>query len=318
MKKEYHYTISRTDRICLVSFVVILLAWELVKGLFPGGDNNYTYIPKEINDQENNPSWQKYNRAEYSETFPRHNKYSKKYPKWDYQKTYRKQPPPSQPLSIMTASTNELISMGLSVKVAFNIQKYISSGGILSKPEDLMKIYGMDSLQLMQATPHIIYAPASNQAFKEFNKKEYTSKPKPGIVDLNTASVSDLESLNGIGNVLAERIIKFRESLGGFIHPEQLKDCYGISPEVYDQLKTLIAASGNPKMILINSTDLSALSHPYLNKKMIRLLKAYKDQHGPFANAEELKKVYPPDTTWCNKVMPYISFEISDISTSSR
>ena len=45
MKKEYHYTISRTDRIYLVTFVVVLLAWELVKGLFPGGDGHYDFIP---------------------------------------------------------------------------------------------------------------------------------------------------------------------------------------------------------------------------------------------------------------------------------
>lgn len=47
MKKEYHYTIARTDRICLVSFVILLLGWELIKGLFPGGDKSYAYIQKE-------------------------------------------------------------------------------------------------------------------------------------------------------------------------------------------------------------------------------------------------------------------------------
>ena len=46
MKKEYHYTISRTDRICLVSFVIFLLSWELIKGLFPGESNEYQYVEK--------------------------------------------------------------------------------------------------------------------------------------------------------------------------------------------------------------------------------------------------------------------------------
>jgi hypothetical protein len=35
MKHEYHFTITRTDRICLVVFVILLLGWELIKPVLP-------------------------------------------------------------------------------------------------------------------------------------------------------------------------------------------------------------------------------------------------------------------------------------------
>src|SRR5690348_7793705 len=38
MKQEYHYTISRTDRLWLIVFVLFLLSWELVKYVLPGSD----------------------------------------------------------------------------------------------------------------------------------------------------------------------------------------------------------------------------------------------------------------------------------------
>lgn len=307
MKKEYHYTISRTDRIYLVTFVVVLLAWELVKGLFPGGDGYYDFIPTKDH--------QAVSKVNYTKKKYPNNYQERTYQRWDKKSNFKKKefqavPPPSQPLPIMTASGNELISMGFTAKVAFNIQKYVSSGGTISTPEDLMRIYGMDSTQLMKALPFIIYAPETHQAKKENYLIDKSNKRK--IIDLNIATISELESLPGIGNVLAERIIKFRESVGGFIHPDQLKDCYGISPELFAQLKPQLITSGSPKMIHINTVDPTTISHPYLNKKMAKLIKAYRDQHGMFENANELKKVYPADSNWFNKVLPYISFEMSN------
>src|SRR4030095_6900989 len=128
-------------------------------------------------------------------------------------------------------------------------------------------------------------------------------------IDLNLASVSDLESLNGIGPVLAERIIKFRESLGGFISPEQLLDCYGFPPETFEKIKDHFTTTESPQKILINEVNLDSLSHPYLSKKLTRMIKAYKKQHGIFKNETDLRKVYPPDSNWCEKILPYISFD---------
>ena len=312
MKKEYHYTISRTDRICLVTFVMILLAWELVKGFFPGEKQSYEYAPRESEfDNGYRSGYTNYQQRDFSKKY-KSNSFSNKYAHKPYQNNNAKQSPPPHPLPIMTASINELTSMGLSVKVAFNIQKFISAGGTLESPEDLMKIYGMDSLQLINASPYIVFAPPEVNLEKEFTKNDYKPSSKSTIIDLNTATVLDLESLHGIGIVLAERIIKFRESLGGFIHPDQLKDCYGITPELYDQLKPQLQISASFKKIKINHDDLSTLTHPYLSKKMLRLITAFRDHHGPFTAANELKKVYPHDSTWFNKILPYISFEIDE------
>ena len=307
MKKEYHYTISRTDRIYLVTFVVVLLAWELVKGFFPGGDGHYDFIPKEKSNTTSKVNYTKKKyKSNYKErTFQRRDKYSN-----FKKKEFPVSPPPSQPLPVMTCSVNELISMGLSVKVAFNIQKYISSGGVISAPEDLMRIYGMDSIQLGKASPYIIYAPKENKQKEEVHLNNKSREIK--IIDLNSATLADLESLPGIGKVLAERIIKFRGSVGGFIDTDQLKDCYGISPELFAQLKPQLIISGSPKMIHINEVDPYTIMHPYLSKKMAKLIKAYRDQHGLFENANELKKVYPADSNWFNKILPYISFDMKN------
>lgn len=65
--------------------------------------------------------------------------------------------------------------------------------------------------------------------------------PAPaGPLDLNTATVADLDALPGIGPVLAQRIVDHREQHGRFASVEQLDDVPGIGPAVYGELADLV------------------------------------------------------------------------------
>ncbi|MGY1688771.1 ComEA family DNA-binding protein [Geodermatophilus sp. SYSU D01105] len=61
-----------------------------------------------------------------------------------------------------------------------------------------------------------------------------------GPVDLNTATVADLDALPGIGPVLAQRIVDHREGQGRFTSVEQLDDVPGIGPAIYAELAELV------------------------------------------------------------------------------
>jgi competence protein ComEA len=58
-----------------------------------------------------------------------------------------------------------------------------------------------------------------------------------GVVNLNAATLADLETLPGIGPALAERIIAFRTEHGGFQRVEDLLEVPGIGPKKYESLK---------------------------------------------------------------------------------
>jgi competence protein ComEA len=64
--------------------------------------------------------------------------------------------------------------------------------------------------------------------------------PGTGRVDLNTATVVDLDALPGIGPVLAQRIVDHRDQQGRFASVEQLDDVPGIGPVVYAELAELV------------------------------------------------------------------------------
>lgn len=57
-----------------------------------------------------------------------------------------------------------------------------------------------------------------------------------GMVNLNTASASELEALPRIGPAMAERIIAYREQHGGFRSVDELKHVTGIGDATYEQI----------------------------------------------------------------------------------
>jgi comEA protein len=66
------------------------------------------------------------------------------------------------------------------------------------------------------------------------------SDERSGIINVNTASLSQLDSLPGIGPAYAQRIIDYRSSNGGFKAIEELKNVKGIGDKTFDKFKDLI------------------------------------------------------------------------------
>lgn len=66
-------------------------------------------------------------------------------------------------------------------------------------------------------------------------------------VDMNHATVRELDQLPGIGLALAERIIEHRRSHGPFTAIEDLLLVKGIGPKKLDRLRELISVRGETK-----------------------------------------------------------------------
>jgi competence protein ComEA len=66
------------------------------------------------------------------------------------------------------------------------------------------------------------------------------SGPPAGPVNLNTANPEQLQTLPGVGPVLAQRIIDYREAHGGFGSVADLRKVSGIGDTRFAQLKDLV------------------------------------------------------------------------------
>lgn len=65
---------------------------------------------------------------------------------------------------------------------------------------------------------------------------------EPAVIDLNSATAEELESLPGIGPSISARIVADREANGPFDSPEDLMRVSGIGQKRFDSLKDMISA----------------------------------------------------------------------------
>jgi competence protein ComEA len=67
-----------------------------------------------------------------------------------------------------------------------------------------------------------------------------TVSAEPGPLNLNAATLAQLDALHGVGPVLAQRIIDFRTKRGGFTSVDELRQVDGIGEETFARLKELV------------------------------------------------------------------------------
>lgn len=209
-----------------------------------------------------------------------------------------------------SVTEDEWKKLGLTDRTIQTIMKYRSKGGKFFKKEDLKRIYGVTETDYQRLEPYIEFPESSG--FHEGEKKSAVIQKKAVklLLELNAADSSQLESLNGIGAVLASRILKFRNKLGGFVSVEQLQEIYGLSPEIFEEVKGQVSAdSSKIRKIDINNVDLATLKqHPYFKGPIASMVISYRTQHGPFGAAGDLKNIDLITDELLKKMIPYLSF----------
>ena len=72
------------------------------------------------------------------------------------------------------------------------------------------------------------------------NGSEAPSSPAPLHININTASAQELEQLPGVGKVIAERIVAYREQFGRFRRPAELMMVNGVSDKKFREIREMI------------------------------------------------------------------------------
>ena len=169
-----------------------------------------------------------------------------------------------------TCDYSTLLAVGFPKKTATTFLKFREKGFVVKRKKDLLKVYGI--------SPQL-YASLENRMVIDLpqkleNPKEKQTKPVLPNIELNSADTIALQSLPGIGPVISKRIIKYRDLLGGFYSPAQLKEVYGISEELYTVTRTRVTADSTTiKKLYPNLADFKVLNkHPYIGYELSKKL----------------------------------------------
>ncbi|MCS6967418.1 MAG: helix-hairpin-helix domain-containing protein [Cytophagales bacterium] len=229
--------------------------------------------------------------------------------------------PKGEPFALKPFDPNQLTAkeweaLGLKPYLAERIVKYRTKVAPFRIKSDLLKVYGFSEKLYNRFAPFILLPeniePSSmaKNPSKPKTEENTPTKPKLQKFDLNLADSAQLVALQGVGAVLAMRIIRFREALGGFYSLEQLKEVYGITDQALQSLTTWAEITPNShRRIPINRAEVETLKrHPYISPKLAQVIVNYRQQHGDYKNAADLQKIRILQPATLEKLLPYIEF----------
>lgn len=224
---------------------------------------------------------------------------------------------------------------GLPRFLARRLVKYRDVIGGFKAKEQLRKAYGLDDTTYQRLAPYLLLPEQLPSPEKKAYASRYPERPgqpfagsagaagppsrfprKPRNLqpfDLNTADTTQLMQIRGFGRRLSQRVVEYRERLGGFLTVAQTAEIYSLrdAPDLVDSLRkyTFVPAGYQPAPLNVNEGSFEELcQHPYLGKRLARVLVAYRQQHGRFRQPADLRQIRILDDETYQKLLPYLRF----------
>lgn len=205
-----------------------------------------------------------------------------------------------------TVDASTLRSMGIRENIIKGLINFRKSGFIYRAAEDLRRIYAMDDATMARIAPYVIIG--TRESSRDAARPGYASR-QIIPVDINTATIEQMDQLPGIGPGYAKRILNWRDKLGGFHHPDQIKSTYNLPDSVFQKISPYLRFDTPPQKININTADARTLArHFYIGAKEAGIIVSYRDNHGPYSDVSDLMKTGAINESWLEKAGPYLSF----------
>ena len=186
-------------------------------------------------------------------------------------------------------------TLGMSPQEIDRLHAFRSSGRFLKTVEEFKLITGVSDSLLNTFSRFFVFP--DRKIFQGFAKNETRANDNVSdnkTIDLNKATASELMRIRGIGEVLSQRIVKFRDALGGFLVGEQLYDVYGLEEQVAKEILTEFKIVDKPVVSLINVNEASAQEIAglvYISWPLARRIVSYRSSYGFFESWDELTKI---------------------------
>jgi len=240
----------------------------------------------------------------------------KPWPKKKKEKVIEKVKPTLFKFDPNTIEYKGLISLGFTSRQANTLIKFRESGFEFRKPNDLIKVHGLDSTLLARIESYIELPKqkAKPRILEKIKKDTLASFPQKietpfQKIEINNATSEDLIAIKGIGKVYASIVLKYRDRLGGYIDLNQIGEAYEFQDttlRLLEKFLTIDSASLN-KININQVTFKELLSHPYITFEQNQIIFPYITTRRPIDDLDILNNILLIDKNTINRLKPYLT-----------
>jgi len=151
-------------------------------------------------------------------------------------------------VDLNAARRAELMQLpGIGPSLADKIEEHRRTAGRFRSVDDLMKVKGIGPATLERVRPFVVVKTAEMPAAAEVPAKASNATPGAGtklaslkdLIDVNQATLAELQKLPGIGPKMSQRIVDEREKRP-FASVSDLRRVSGIGPKTLERLKPYV------------------------------------------------------------------------------
>lgn len=206
--------------------------------------------------------------------------------------------------------------LGMSIQEIDRLLAFRKQNKYVNSAEEFQKVTQVSDSLLQVLAPNFKFPDWVNKkntatSFTNSKYPVFAKKEKTEIIDINKASLEDLVKVYGIGEVTAQRILSYKESLGGFVAMEQLNEVWGLSPEVLANLNKQfrVKSTLGIKKYDINNASIKELAQfPYFKYTIARQIVTYRSMNGDIHNIEDLTKIKGMPNDKIKIIVLYLEF----------
>lgn len=196
--------------------------------------------------------------------------------------------------------------LGLSEAQAASVKRFEEKGGRFYRKEDLKKLYVISEEFYAHIEPFLLFPEKTKTGFVE--NKTYT-RTETAKVDINRADSTQLALLPGVSPKMAVRILKIRETFGGFHSMEQVQSLNGFYAPQYEKLLTqAYAGPVNIRPLNLNyCTFKELMAVPGVNYETAKAIMQHRERNGFFKKTEDLLTLNLAEPGLYAKIAPYLA-----------
>ena len=214
---------------------------------------------------------------------------------------------PSNEFSEITSASSLQTQTEVAISTS-NSQK----DAISSDASSVSSVQSVSAPSRQQSTPRESTSDRINRLTSSQTSYERIEKfPVGTIIELNSADTTTLKKVPGIGSAFANRIVRYRDLLGGYYTVQQLAEVYGIDEERYAAFVPWFTADESfINKLPVNSLPQDSLSsHPYINYRQARAIVQLRTQKKLLSGWENLALLEEFTEQDKSRILPYLSFE---------
>ncbi|WKD86247.1 hypothetical protein KCTC32516_01608 [Polaribacter huanghezhanensis] len=188
--------------------------------------------------------------------------------------------------------------LGMSIQEIDRLLAFREGGKFINSANQFQKVTQVSDRLLRKISPYFKFpewvVKEQQKNIKKSTRKLENSKIEVSTRDINVATAKDFQTINGVNEYLAQRILKYRKKLSGFSYSNQLLEVWKLDAITAQRILNTFKIIDKPIINKINvntATFKQVLSNPYIDYDLCKKIFEFRDEVAELQSIEELKNI---------------------------